>query len=242
LTGTLDIRAMPRLLFSIAPQRYDAKRLTIEECFYLVSNARVTARGWSFPYVREEIVSVGPLCTYIRGGINLTGVAVEHVEEWRMYCSGQFVYRRMPWEVTDIGWRDKTRESFEEFQGRQLSADILGFLSYELLLFTVTEAYIFASRLAQSARYDTPLDVRIGLRGAKGYALASADPTGPLFDVYWIKTTTPLEDHAVVELDKLISDPKASAVVASTNLLQQFGWMRPPSREALAQLQLGYYP
>jgi len=158
-----------------------------------------------------------------------------------MYRSGQFLYRRMPWEVTDTAWQQKTRESVERLAGRQLSADVVGFLSYELLLFTITEAYIFASRLAQAVPYDTPVDIRVGLHGAKGFALAASEPSLPLSDVHFIKDDAPLEDHATIALDQLVGDPKESALIAVTSIFQQFGWMRPPAPETLAHLVLPYY-
>jgi hypothetical protein len=240
VTEVNDVHEMPRLVFSIAPQRYDAERLTIEDCLKIVRTAQVQARGWLFPYAHDDVVSVGPRSAYVRGDVNFTGIAVDHLEGWRMYRSGQFLYRRMPWEVTDKAWQDKTRGSMQEFEKRQLSAAVIGFLAYELLLFTVTEAYIFASRLAQAALYDTPVDVRVGLHGAKGFALASGEP-GPVFQVHLIKNVVPLEDHATVALDKLIADPRGFAALTTIRLFQQFGWMHPPSRETLAQLQLQYY-
>lgn len=239
MNGTTDLRILPRFVTAIAPQQYDQETLSIEQCRRLVASCSVEARGWAFPYVDERTIAAGPNGQYIRSDVNFSGF-VHHLEEWRMYRSGQFVLRMKPWEIGDTEWQEKTRISFER-NGR-LQADVAGFLSFEMLLFTITEAYIFASRLAQSVPYQTTVNVRVGLRDVRGYALASSEPSRvrQLHSLYITPNDAP-ENLQPVPLDALVANPKEAAAPAITSLFQQFGWMRGPSPEIIAQRQLEFY-
>lgn len=234
----MDLRNGPRFEVTIAPQRYDPSALNLEGSQRVILTSRVQARGWSFPYVDERSLIVGPGEQYIGGEIDFQ-TFVSHLEEWRLYPSGQFLLRMRPWEVADADWQAKTRESLETRE-RTLSPEVIGFVSFELLLFTVTEAYIFASRLVQEIPYTTAADVQLGLRGVTGYALASSEPSRPLYEPYLCPIDNP-HFASSIALDVLISDPKAVAITAATSLYRQFRWATPPAPSTLASLQMPYY-
>jgi hypothetical protein len=233
-----DLRSQPRFEFSVAPERFDPQALDSERMQRVIMASKVESRGWSFPYADERSVIIGPGEKYIGGELSYT-TFVNHLEEWRLYSSGQFLLRLRPWEVPDVEWQQKTRFSFERL-GRQLPEGLVGFLSFELLLFTITEACIFASRLVQEVPYKTPADLHLGLRSVKGYALGASEPSRRLSEPYMCPLDDPYFD-AKVALDVLVADPRGEAIRAVTSLYRQFRWGRPPSFETLAKLQSQYY-
>lgn len=233
-----DLRLQPRLEVAVSPNRYTSQAMTREQMFGALSSSAVNARGWSFPYYDERCVLVGPNERYIGGEIDFT-TAVVHLEEWRLYSSGQFLLRMRPWEVPDQEWQRKVRDTFNS-RGRQLSESVVGFLAFDLLIFSVTEAYIFAGRLAQSMPYDGMIDIKIGLKSVQGYALASRDEQRRLYDAYMTTIDNP-HDDVTMPIDALVADPKAAAATALIRLFRQFRWHDPPTRETIRQLQLAYY-
>jgi hypothetical protein len=238
VTAIADLRSQPRLEVSIAPQRYNAAAMNLNQMMRVIAVSTVKGRGWSFPYAEENSIIVGPGMKYIGGELDFT-TFVSHLEEWRLYSSGQFLFRMRPWEIPDQEWQRKTRERLESRE-RRVPPDVIGFLAFDLLLFSVTEAYIFASRLAEAVPYDTAVNVHVGLKGVKGYALASREPDRALYQPY----TSPIDnphDDVTLPLDVLIANPKAAASSALINLYRQFRWTNPPAPETIAQHQIEYY-
>jgi len=218
-----NFNKLPRIVISISPQRYDEKKLTTERCRDVVASSQVRVRGWYFPHINREGMTTGPRGVYVQDETEERGY---HLEQWRMHTSGQFLFRMMPWEVPNNEVQDRMRSNARHWDSKTRVEDVPGFLSFIMLIYTIAEAYVFAARLAQAAEYDSALDLQIGLRGIRGWALGSNDFGVDLFGAYIAKNDVVLHD-AEIALDILIADPLDAAVQATTSLFEQFGWISP---------------
>ncbi|MHB8152481.1 MAG: hypothetical protein ACYDGW_05920 [Vulcanimicrobiaceae bacterium] len=221
-----DIEQQPRFVVAIAPLRYDAERLSIERCVDIVSTCQVRVRGWSFPYSNREGIVSGERNRYIMHETEVQGI-IKHLERWRMYRSGQFVFRMMLWEVPDASVQEKMRENADGSNYRHWDFDKLnGFVSFIGVIYSISEAFTFASRLVQAVPYDTSADISVSLRGVKNWALGSTN-FGVSLDEAYIARADALEHQVIAPLDELVADPLGKAADAITSLFQQFGWMDP---------------
>lgn len=228
---------IPRLVVAIVPDRHDGERLSVEQCLPIVVSAAVHTRGWSWPYT-EGRLSWGPGDSYVAGETDFGGASY-HLEQWRLYRSGQFMIRIMPWEVVDAKYQEGT---WSEIQHRHPERNYVkepsGFLSFLALIYLVTEAYLFAAKLAKIAGFETSVEMRIRLRGIKDWALGPTEPSRPLYDVYMARADT-AEYVKSVPLESLTATPVALAVPAITSLFRQFGWMSPPAPATISEHQRG---
>lgn len=215
-----NLPRLPRLNVVISPQRYELERLTAKQCIEVVSSSQVRARGWYFPHINRDGITSGPGGTYVMDQTELRG---EHLEQWRMYKSGQFLIQMMPWEVPNAEVQETMRENARHWDSAISVNDVPGFLSFIMMILSVTEVCIFAARLAQAARYDTAVEIEVSLRGIKGWAIGSNDFAVDLYGAYVAKTDT-VEYAKTAPLDGLIANPLGEAVIATQTLLEQFGW------------------
>ncbi|MHB8415749.1 MAG: hypothetical protein ACYDB1_10270 [Acidiferrobacteraceae bacterium] len=230
-----EIEQVPRLVVSVAPLRYDAERLSIQRCAEIIPTCQVRVRGWFFPHISRESIVSGERNRYIMHETEVQGI-IRHLEQWRMYRSGQFVFRMMLWEVPNAGAQEKMRENADGSNYNHWDFDRLkGFVGFVGVIYSVSEAFTFASRLAQAVPYDTPADISVSLRGLKNWALGSTDWAVHLDEAY-IARVDALEHQVVAPLDELVADPLGKAADAITSLFQQFGWMD-PSRTMIGNWQ-----
>ncbi len=226
MTTIDDLESLPSFIVGITPPDYDAVRLTAERCVELVLRSQVRLRGWSFPYARAEQISAGPNSDYVEQVTDSPGFSTRHFERWRMYRSGQFLFRGLVWEHSNAELQQKARKELEwTLHGQKLVQEPPGFLSFIMVIYWITEAYLFASRLAQSVPYATPVEMRVGYRNVDGWVLTSTQPEYSLDDIY-VCTRSPLSINRV-EVDRLVGDPLGCASEAITSIFQQFRWMEP---------------
>lgn len=221
-TGTLDLNSIPRFMVSINPNEYSVDRLTLAECRNAVSASQVRYRGWYFPHIQPPI-SVGDGAAYIFNSFR-GGFINDHLEEWRLYRSGQFLFKGMVWEYTNTDFQQRARDDARYWDVKRDLKSISGFLEFRMLIALVTEAYTFAARLAQAARYDDALEIEVGLRGVKGYGLASNDFGIHLHDAYPVQFDDPHFQREIA-IEQLIGDPWGCAREATLRLFEQFGWL-----------------
>lgn len=230
-----NLGKLPRIIVSIAPQRHDPGRLTTDRCVEVVSSSQVRARGWYFPHISQSELLVGEGGRYVQGSFD-GGLVSRHIEEWRFNQSGQFLFRMMLWEAADQEVQASMRQQSArwDLDNRRASA-CEGFVSFVALIYSVAEAYTFASRLAQAVPYDAAIDITIKLRGVRRWALASSDPGVILNQSYMASIDSP-QSLDTVPLDTLIAAPLEAAVAAARILFQQFGWLN-PGRDMIANWQ-----
>lgn len=216
-----NLRNLPRFVVSIAPQSYNEKRLSTKDCLEVVSASQVRVRGWYFPHIDRNSVRSGRNGSYV---VHETEELGYHLEQWQMYRSGQFLFRMMPWEVPNGEVQDRMRENARRWDSRRDANEVDGFIEFKMLIYSTTEAYVFAARLAQAAHYDTAVDIQVGLRGVRGWALGSNEFGVHLYGAYIAQDDAALYERSI-PLDILIGNPLDLALEATKSLFSQFGWL-----------------
>lgn len=222
----LNLNEVPRFITYINPRSFDAEKLTLAECQRAINLAQVRLRGWYFPHINDrERPRVGKDGAYVFQTTEARSVS-DHVEEWRLYRSGQFMFKGMVWEHTNDDFQKRARNGARHWDRLVDPNTIPGFLEFRMMIALVTEAYTFAGRLAQAARYDESANIEVGFRGVMGYGLASNDFGIDLYDPYPVQFDNPRFEIEIAIQD-LIAEPRALARTAVAKLFELFGWFDP---------------
>jgi hypothetical protein len=208
---------------SIVPKEYNNALITGDRYEQVVAGSQVRARGWPLPYYKRAELTIGPREAYCTSETEAL-TSVNHVEEWRLFSSGQFIFRMKLWEAGDTELQERMRKNMRhsDLSEKQL-ATLGGFVSFIALIYSVSEAYVFASRLAQAIPYEMPIEIQVGLRGVRNWALASNDFAVDLYNAYVAGIDAP-EYATVVAIDALVASPLALATTAIQSLFRQFSW------------------
>jgi hypothetical protein len=179
----------------------------------------VQLRGWDYPHWPRDGV--------IRKQDHIEGLTnwQDHKEIWRLYQSGQFAHLfalREDWLAENDGIRRMDIEP-----GRVLS--------YESTVFTVTEVFLFASRLAARLSMGPKVSVHVELHGIKGRNLHTFDFGRVDFSPNRRSNIEGFRYEVDLVPGELISDPKQLARPAVKRLFEQFNWDM--SLESIAALQ-----
>ncbi len=153
----------PRFLVAIEPGSHDPEALTIPQCRDIVLASQVRLGGWNFPYALPDSISSAGTYVHQQTAVHATST---HIEEWRMYRSGQFVFRALLPESVNESFQASSREETEQYVlgARKPATPIQGFVSFMRLIYRVTDAYVFAARLAQAVPYRTDVKVQFTLQ------------------------------------------------------------------------------
>jgi hypothetical protein len=190
--------------------------LSFERTVELVQSNAVRLRGWDFPHYDPN--------TVVRDQ-RYIGVQVDwasHVEMWRMFRSGQFVYFGAPWDLA----MDHQERLLKEFQNVVLvhsdqKKSIPGVLSFVGMIYSVTEFYIFAARLAKALEMSGLL-LEVGLKNVEGWALVAGEIAVPWHSFYQCRTRNVQLREA--DYDRLVSDPVGDAALGLSEMFACFGW------------------
>lgn len=139
-------------------------------CKSFIRDNRVTLRGWDYPHFDEK---TEPTC-----GLNFVEQFTDwenYIEGWRFYQSGQFVHCAA------------LREDW--FEARKVLALIPDIPPNEYLsiigtVYSITEMYEFASRLAAKGFLGDTCEIRIILRNTKDRKLVPLDPSRDFYEGY----------------------------------------------------------
>lgn len=217
LLETIKSRGYWRVNFQ--PVIIATKISSLGDCLDIVEKNRVELRGWDYPHFprrRDADSNVEAGNNYYAGWIEW----YNHIEFWRMYQSGQYLHYfalREDGGDTD-GW-DITPNSNTEPNK---------FLSIVGTIYSITEIFEFASRLATQNLYDEGVKISITLDNAENRILRMEDPMrGPLFDEY----KTALKEitfSQVYSKEDLITKPQDLALEVIVYIFDRFKWHRPP--------------
>ena len=143
-----DLRAGPHWRVVIHPREFNKTRIaSLGECWSAVEESQVRLRGWPYPYVNQECRKPGS--DWIASEVDGTN----HREHWRLYQSGQFVHFFSFWED----------RSDRHAAGGELS--VVG------ALYTFTEIFEFAARLAAAGMLDDAPVVQIWMEQVRNREL-----------------------------------------------------------------------
>lgn len=206
MSETLDkIRSRGYWRTLIRPTVYSASLLEYGRLESIVDRVAVQIRGWDFPHrSRSE---------QLARGANWIGQESEwahHLDAWKFYSSGQFII----YQGNRYDWRGSDAPNGPSASPR---------LSVGDAVFTFTEVFELAARLATALPGSDPLSVSIGAFGLNGRVLLVDDPRrGDLFVDY--RASDDFNQAFEIGRAELLADSRSLAVEAVRQLFLRFGW------------------
>lgn len=214
----VPVRDHPHWRVTFRPATYDEHRVpTLSQCLEIVSKHRVRLRGWDFPPVPPHTDGTKSGSRWIACWSDFEN----HFEYWRFYQSTQFLYLGSVKEFTDREWDQRLRES----RHSRSAADARGFLSITNFVYTVTEIFEFAARLAQAGVYAEPLEIGIRLSGVEGFVL-TPESDRAWWNVY-SASDPELDFHLTLTPVELVANSANAAIDCIVGFFERFGWLNP---------------
>lgn len=193
--------------------------LSFEEARKSALDAKVSLRGWDFPHVDMRQVFNGP--EYIFGVVDWH----RHLELWRLYLSGQFVYLGNLWDVLpefqERLRRELEQDFFEATDAQKRS--VVGLTSFIGLIYSVTEFYVFTARLAERLRWPTSVVMKCRLKNIDGWALGAGDPS-LIWHSYFQSKVKDIDLSKTVLVTELVAEPQKLALNSIKVLFAGFNW------------------
>jgi hypothetical protein len=201
----------------IRPLKFDKDHIkSLSECIELILGNKVRLRGWDYPHISNKY-GIKSGTDWIE---NLTDWS-DHKEYWRMYRSGQFFHlfgcREDWWGEVRIFWS-------------QQSYTTPGYgLSIMSTLYTLTEIYEFAARLAKRGIFDDFLKVSITLNGTKNRRLVTLEINRSLNDNY-ICNIENISLSRTISPEEIIGKGNVFAIDDTLNIFERFNWFNAPRK------------
>lgn len=180
------------------------------------SGNKVRFRGWDYPHVSNKY-GIKSGTDWIENLTDWSG----YKEYWRMYRSGQFFHlfgcREDWWGEVRIFWSQQsyTKPGYG--------------LSIMSTLYTLTEIYEFAARLAKKGIFNDFLKVSITLSGTKNRRLVTLEINRSLNDNY-ICNIENIPLSRTISQEEIIGKGNAFAIDDTLNIFERFNWFNAPRK------------
>jgi hypothetical protein len=212
----VPVHDYPHWRVTYRPATYDENRISsLSECLEIIAKNRVSLRGSDFPHVSRTRDGMAYGSRWIASWSNIMG----HLEYWRFYQSTQFLYLGSVREVTETEWAERLRA-----MGR-LDANVPGLISITNFVYSVTEIFEFAARLAQASIYREAVEIAISLTGIQGFVLAP-DPDRMWPNAYAASQNELAYKQSLTPAD-LVAAAADAAVACTVWFFERFGWLEP---------------
>ncbi len=182
----------------------------------ILQRAEVSKRGWNLPVVHLDGISNHD--PYVEGGSRWA----RYHERWRLFRDGVFLMEQ--------GLRDDWNEyHFAEAKNRPNELNLVD------AIYTLTEMFLFASRLGSGWRDVASVWMRIELQNVAGRTLWMSDQNRAWMHTYTNSAPTlkPIDNN--YDLVDLTERSEELARDAAVHLFQSFGWT--PAPEVLVSIQ-----
>lgn len=195
----------------IRPVKFEEKRIrSLGECEELVRKCAVSLRGWNYPHYGRS-----------KSGIDYVESVTDwecYKELWRMYQSGQFVHF---FSCREDWWH----ESSSRYVKKAKPGSVLSVLS---TLYSITEIYEFASRLAQKDVFDSELYISIKLHGMRDRRLIILEPMRLLFRDYICAVDDLPLPPKKISVERILGRGHDLALDDTIWIFERFNWHSPP--------------
>lgn len=222
-----SIKEAPHWRVVIRPGEFVEERIeTLSECWRLIESSRVSLRGWSYPHVHHQHRQNGE--DWIESWCELV-----HREYWRFYQTGQFLHL---FSFTEDEPRAETEERARS-EIREMPPDFSpsGYLDVISTLWTITEIFEFAARLAQKEAFGESVSIEIQMIDVRDRVLFMWDPARAFWHFY-TAAEPKLSKEWSLRTEQLLSESSELALNATEWFFERFQWMNPP-RQVLADDQ-----
>jgi hypothetical protein len=206
---------------------------TLAKCLDIIEKNKLSLRGWDFPHLSRHDTERGQGNNWIASWSDFMG----HYEYWRFYQSGQFIYLSSVREVTETEWRKKLEADMKSHLSymRDINWETVpGYISIVNFVYNITEIYEFAARLCQAQVYSGTLNIKIELKGIKGFVLSA--PWDRVWHSYYSASENDLATTNDFATDTLVASSKDAALKSIVWFFERFGWLNPPE-ETIARDQ-----
>jgi hypothetical protein len=194
----------------------------------LVAADAVRLRGWDLP--SDHASTIYTASAFVGSYLEFNN----HVEAWRFYMSGQFLYFANPWDIfEDLQERLKAELGHSiTLPHPSVRDSIPGLFSFVGMIYSLTEFHLWASRVIASLTLNSAT-LRIAMHNISGWALASGEPLAMFFDFYQARSSSAhLRPPMPTDLS---ANPVATANAAARELFEYFNWS--PSEATIRQWQ-----
>ncbi len=185
----------------IRPTRFKADLIpNLSDVRQLVQSCVVSWRGWPYPYQRPD--EARNVSDWVECSVDWQ----EFIEYWRFYRSGQFVHLFAVYEEHGNA----------------------GYLDFVSTIYTVTEIFEFAARLARKEVLQPSAFVSISLHNVAGHQLVSFGFNRLHSAEFVVKHDQPIVVGKEFSLQDLVSRTDELALDAIVEIFEQFNWNNPP--------------
>lgn len=202
----------------IRPVQFERERVaSLQEAWKLVESCRVRLRGWDYPHVDRDNRANGE--DWIASWCDFLG----RREYWRFFQSGQFIHLFSFWEEKHSfpgGRAPRLRSKPADFRES-------GYVDIVETLYTSTEIFEFAARLAQRGAYTQGMNVSIQLNGIRNRLLVSLDPMR-MWHSFCPANVDSLSRRNEFRTGELMSRSPELARDFALWLFERFGWVDVP--------------
>lgn len=204
--------------------QFEQKQIpTLSEVRDVARSCVVCLRGWDYPYFKDGDLVNG--VDWVECGIDWKA----YVGYWRFYQSGQFVHhfamREDYWDMNQM-----LPKRYPPWPQRS------GYLSHIEVLYTVTEIFEFAARMAGKQVLRPAAVIEIELHGTVGRQLVSEDFSRWRLPDNFVCGLSKIPYEQTVSEAELLGDAATLALEATIYVYERFNWDK-PDRSILAQDQ-----
>ncbi len=206
----------------VRPVEFDEKRILDKDtAAKIAEDSKIVFRGWDYPHIdrQERIVRSGPdsvssFCDWPEGG---------HFEFWKLYLNGQFVHYFSMIEDYEMSEEQK-QKAINSFPFSKLDKNNQRFLSIINALYTITEIYFFAAKLAKSANFGKETEIIVELGNVEGRTLFFwGESFRHLFQANTCRYQ-PIEEKRIFQTEELIKNPAELALDFTMDIFKEFNW------------------
>lgn len=214
----LPIKENPHWSVIIRPDIFEPEHIpTLKGCWSLIESCRVSLRGWDYPHVDSKNRINGT--DWIASWCEFRN----HREYWRFYQSGQFVHL-FSFNEDEERERAEQRARLEINIPKNFSPS--GYLSIINTLYTITEIFEFATRLAQKETFGNSVSIVIELNKVKDRILFVWSPSR-MFDLFCLAVEDVLTKKWDIKTQELVTNSAELARKTVVWFFERFQWMDP---------------
>ena len=216
----------PHWRVNFRPNLYNEELIkSLGECFGIIEKTKLSLGGWDYPFLGLDQTEKGQGSNWVASWVDFGG----NREYWRFYRSGQFIHLFSINEAISPRWSKKIKTDMQSklyYMDRVNWDEIPGFILVASIINKITEIYEFVARLCEKQIYTGKLNIRIELKGIKGFVLA------PLSDRHWRGFYKADEGKLSIaneyESDHLMANCRDESLKAIVWFFERFGWFSPP--------------
>lgn len=216
-----ELKAKGYWKITIRPTEHKKDRLTLDQCKMFVAESQVKLRGWYYPHIGDKISNFFKANDYAESYVDWK----DHKEVWRMYTSGQFVHYLAFWEDWLPYYRQQIGFSTNANAGDKVKSILM-------TLYTITEIFLFTSRLASKKVFDDNVQISIQLHNVSGRVLVVDDIMRHLRDNY-VCMSESLTYEKKYDVQELIVKYDELALDATAYVFSMFNWDNPDLKKTL---------